>query len=120
MGNVQAAVGKSFSSGHGLLLQRDRPVNPALWCWNWLTLADFELFVGMCSFLDKTIDTAEWRLNKHGFASVLEEIGLYEVEHYIQKRRETVMEFVENREIFQACKELEVDSVYTTLMEPVF
>ena len=46
-------------------------------------------------------------------ASVLEEAGLYEIDHYIQKRRETVLEFVKEREIYQECKELDVDSVHT-------
>ena len=38
-------------------------------------------------------------------AEVLDEAGLYyEIEHYIQKRRDTISEFVTNREIYQKCK----------------
>jgi hypothetical protein len=41
--------------------------------------------------------------------SVLDEAGLFEIEVYIQRRRDTVFNFVKNREIYQECLELETD-----------
>ena len=51
--------------------------------------------------------------------SVLVKAGIYEIEHYIQKRRDTVLEFVKERGIYQSCKGLKVDSK-SLLVEPVF
>ena len=41
--------------------------------------------------------------------SVLDEAGLFDIEVYIQRRRDTVFNFVKNREIYQECLELETD-----------
>jgi hypothetical protein len=41
--------------------------------------------------------------------SVLEDAGLFEIEVYIQRRRDTVFTFVKNREIYRECLELETD-----------
>jgi hypothetical protein len=41
--------------------------------------------------------------------SVLEESGLFEIEVYIQRRRDTVFNFVKNRYIYRECLELETD-----------
>jgi hypothetical protein len=37
------------------------------------------------------------------------ESGLFEIEAYIQRRRDTVFNFVKNREIYRECLELETD-----------
>ena len=41
--------------------------------------------------------------------AVLEDAGLFEIEVYIQRRRDTIFTFVKNREIYQECLELETD-----------
>ena len=41
--------------------------------------------------------------------SVLEDAGLFEIEVYIQRRRDTVFTFVQNREIYRECLGLETD-----------
>ena len=41
--------------------------------------------------------------------SVLEKAGLFEIEVYIQRRRDTVFTFVKNRNIYRECLELETD-----------
>ena len=40
---------------------------------------------------------------------MLENAGLFEIEIYIQRRRDTVFNFVKNREIYRECLELETD-----------
>jgi L-rhamnose mutarotase len=42
-------------------------------------------------------------------ASVLKDAGLSEIEVYIQRRRDTVFNFVNNRDIYRECLELETD-----------
>ena len=51
--------------------------------------------------------TGEWILPSS--EAVLEDAGLFEIEVYIQRRRDTVFTFVKNREIYQECLELETD-----------
>jgi hypothetical protein len=41
--------------------------------------------------------------------SVLEEAGLFEIDVYIQRRRDTVFNFGRNRDIYRECLELETD-----------
>ena len=42
-------------------------------------------------------------------ALVLEDAGLFEIDHYIQQRRDTIFSFVKDRDIYQNCLGLEVD-----------
>ena len=41
--------------------------------------------------------------------TVLEDAGLLKIEEYIQKRRDTIFDFVRNRQVYQKCKDFEVD-----------
>ena len=52
--------------------------------------------------------TDKW--NYPSSESVLEDAGLFEIEVYIQRRRDTVFTFVQNREIYKKCLELETDA----------
>ena len=36
--------------------------------------------------------------------AVFEEVGLYTIEHYIEKRQNSIADFVATREIFKLCK----------------
>ena len=40
---------------------------------------------------------------------MLEEAGILEIEVYTQRRRDTVLNFVTNRDIYRECLELETD-----------
>ena len=42
-------------------------------------------------------------------AMVMEDAGLFEIEHYIQQRRNTIFQFVKDRTMYKKCLELEVD-----------
>ena len=92
-----------ISEANWIFLQSDCPINPSLRYWN--------LGFFLTKWYIKPNESGTWVYPSS--ASVLEEAGLYEINHYIQKRRETVLEFVKEREIYQECKDLEVDSVHT-------
>ena len=51
--------------------------------------------------------TGEWILPSS--ESVLEDAGLFEIEVYIQRHRDTVFTFIKNREIYRECLKLETD-----------
>ena len=42
----------------------------------------------------------------------MKDAGLYEIEHYIQQRRDTISRFVKNRDIYKKCLDLDVDGRY--------
>ena len=51
----------------------------------------------------RKLDTGEWYYPPS--EAVLNEVKLYEIEHYIEKRRNSIADYVATRDIFQLCNE---------------